>query len=219
MIDAVALGSVLLGLGLVFAGATLSSYGVGVVGILLGGGGGYLFAPTLVVAVGLEGTLATVAGVLVGAALGVGVTYFLLSVAVAAVSFVVGTFLGFTAIAPVLVDGAWYLEWAGAVGVGIAAAVFGLLMTRTAMVLVTSFVGAALATRSVTPTTVEAARTTTSVEPLLFDVAAPLFLAVFVLGLLSQVGLFRLGYVAKVVRVLPGARALRNRAGRRKAGG
>ena len=219
MIDAVALGSVLLGLGLVFAGATLSSYGVGVVGILLGGGGGYLFAPTLAVSVGLEGTLAAVTGVLVGAALGVGVTYFLLSVAVAAVSFVVGTFLGFTAIAPVLVDGAWYLEWAGAVGVGIAAAVFGLLMTRTAMVLVTSFVGAALATRSVTPTTVEAARTTTSVEPLLFDVAAPLFLAVFVLGLLSQVGLFRLGYVAKVVRVLPGARALRNRAGRRKAGG
>ena len=70
----------------------------------------------------------------------------------------------------------------------------------------TAFIGAAFASRSVTPATLDAATARTSVEPLLFDVTAPAFLAVFALGALSQLGLFKFGYVTKLVGLLPGAR-------------
>jgi hypothetical protein len=45
-----------------------------------------------------------------------------------------------------------------------------------------------------------------TVEPLLFDPTALPFLAVFVLGVLSQFGLFKFGYVTTLVGLLPGAR-------------
>ena len=218
MIDPAAIGVVLVGVTLLCAGATLSSYGVGAVGALLGSAGGYLGAPTVAAAAGLEGLIVPVAGVFVGAGVGILVTYFLLSVAVAAASFVVGTFLGLALVAPALVDGAWFLEWGVALFLGALAAAFGLVMTRTAAVLVTSFVGAALASRSVSHSNLEAAQASTSLEPLLFDVGAPLFVGLFALGVLSQVGLFKFGYVTRIVRVLPGVSVLRDR-GRGETGG
>lgn len=211
MIDPIAVGLVLVGLVLLFAGATLSSYGVGALGFGVGAGGGYLLGPTIGAVAGLDGLVATTAGVAVGAVAGVVVTYLLLSVAVAAISFAVGTFLGLAVLAPVLVDAAWYLEWPAALAIGLAAALFGLVMTKTATILVTSVVGAALATRSVTLAAFESARATTSLDPLLFDVTAVPFLALFVLGVLSQLGLFKFGYVTGVARLLPGASVLRDR--------
>ncbi|WP_255194303.1 phosphate ABC transporter permease [Natronobeatus ordinarius] len=219
MIDPAAVGVMLVGVALLFAGATLSSYGVGAVGALLGSAGGYLGAPTVAAMAGLEGAIVPAAGVLVGAGVGIAVTYLLLSVAAAAVSFVVGTFFGLALVAPALVDGTWYLEWGVALLLGALAAIFGLFMTRTAAVLVTSFVGAALASRSVSPSSLEAAQASTSLEPLLFDVGAPLFVGLFALGVLSQVGLFKFGYVTRIVRILPGVSVLRDRGRRKKAGG
>ena len=70
----------------------------------------------------------------------------------------------------------------------------------------TAFIGAALAARELTPASLAAAADGVTVEPLLFDVTAPAFLAVFVLGALSQFGLFRFGYVTTLVGMLPGAR-------------
>ncbi|WIV66923.1 phosphate ABC transporter permease [Natrialbaceae archaeon AArc-T1-2] len=211
MIDPVSVGLVLAGLVLLFAGATLSSYGVGALGLGLGGSGGYLFGPAVGAAVGLDGLVATAVGVVVGAVAGVVVTYLLLSVAVATVSFVVGTFLGLAVFSPVLAGGAWYLEWPVAIGTGLAAALLGLVMTKTATILVTALVGSALATRSVTLSALESAQATGSLDPLLFDVTAVPFLALFILGVLSQLGLFKFGYVTSVAKLLPGASVLRDR--------
>ena len=74
MIDLAAVGVMLAGVTLLFVGATLSSYGVGAVGALLGSAGGYLGAPTVGAMVGLEGEIVPVAGVLVGAGVGIAVT-------------------------------------------------------------------------------------------------------------------------------------------------
>jgi len=79
------------------------------------------------------------------------------------------------------------------------------VLSRTTLVVSTAFIGAAFASRSITPATLDAATAQTSVEPLLFDVTAPAF-AVFALGALSQFGLFKFGYVTKLVGLLPGAR-------------
>jgi len=105
----------------------------------------------------------------------------------------------------------------GATLAGVAVgALFGFVLSRTTLVVSTAFIGAAFASRSITPATLDAATAQTSVEPLLFDVTAPAFLAVFALGALSQFGLFKFGYVTKLVGLLPGASVDREqRQGRR----
>lgn len=211
MIDAVALGLILGGAVLLFSGAALSVYGVVFLGALLGGGGGYLVGPTAGVALGLEGAAAAAAPIVVGALGGGLLGYLLLSVAVSLLSFVVGSVFALAVLAPAFVERQWYVEWGVAVAAGLAAALFALLLTRWTMVVVTSIVGAALASRSLTPGQFTAARDSVSLEPLLFEASSPAFLALVALGVLAQFGLFRFGYVTRLARVLPGARILPGR--------
>jgi len=211
MVEVMTVALVLGGAVLLFSGAALSVYGVALLGAVIGGSSGYLVAPTIGGLLGLEGLIAVVAAVGVGAIAGIVATYALLSLAIAAVSFVVGTFLGVVAIAPALVDGPQLLVYPVAIGIGLAAAFLGLVMTKTAMILVTSAVGATLVSRSVTLADFRAAQAELSLDPLLFDLFAPLFLGLFALGVLSQFGLFKFGYVTKLVALLPGASVFRNR--------
>jgi hypothetical protein len=211
MVDVVPVALVLGGAVLLFSGAALSVYGVALLGAVVGGSGGYLVAPTVGSVLGFEGLVAVAAAVGIGAVVGVAATYALLSFAIAGVSFVVGTFIGVVAIAPVLVDGPALLVYPAALAVGIAAAFLGLVMTKTTMILITSFVGATLASRALTLTEFQTAQTEFAFDPLLFDLSAPVFLALLALGVLSQFGLFRLGYVTKVVALLPGASVFRDR--------
>ncbi len=211
MVELTAIGVVLGGAVLLFSGAALSVYGVALLGAAIGGSGGYLVAPAIGGLLGFEGLVAVVAAVVIGAVAGVVATYALLSFAIAAVSFVVGTFLGLVAIAPVLVDGPQLLVYPAALAIGIAAAFLGLVMTKTTMILVTSVAGATLVSRSITVADLQAAQTGLALDPLLFDLAAPLFLGLLTLGVLSQFGLFKLGYVTKLVTLLPGASVFRDR--------
>jgi hypothetical protein len=211
MVSLVGIVLVLGGAVLLFAGAALSVYGVALLGVVLGGGVGFLFAPTIGDVLGVGGILAVVAGTVVGIVVGLLVTYALLSVAVAAVSFLVGTYVGFVAVAPLLTGGSGVLGYPVALAVGGAAALLGSIMTKTTMVLVTSVVGATLVSRSVTVADVAAAGADLSPDPLVFDLWSPLFLVLVVLGVLSQFGLFRFGYVTKLVALLPGASVFRDR--------
>lgn len=211
MVDLVPVVLVLGGAVLLFAGAALSVYGVALLGVVLGGGGGYLFAPTLGGALGFEGIVGVVAATALGAVAGVVVTYLLLSVAVAVVSFVVGTYVGLVAIVPLLTGWAGLLAYPAAILVGMVAAFVGSVLTRTTMTLVSSFVGATLVSRSVTVADFEAAQSQFALEPLLFDLWSPIFLALFALGVLSQFGLFKLGWVTKIVSLLPGASVFHDR--------
>lgn len=205
MVEVLPIALVVGGAVLLFSGAALSVYGVGLLGAVIGGSGGFLLAPTIGGLLGFEGLIAVVAGIGVGVVAGVAVTYALLSFAIAAVSFVVGTFLGLVAIAPVLVDGPGFLVYPVALGIGIGAAVLGMFATKTAMVLVTAGAGATLVSRSVTLADFEAAQAELALDPLLFEATGPLFLGLFGLGVLSQFGLFKLGYVTSIVGLLPGA--------------
>ncbi|GAB3027265.1 phosphate ABC transporter permease [Natronobiforma cellulositropha] len=212
MVDIVTAALIASGLVLLFAGAALSVYGVVLLGTVLGGGGGYLLAPTVGGVVGLEGTVAIGAAVVVGAAVGGVLGYLLLSFTVAALSFVVGTFVGLLT-ASMVVSEAWYVEIAFALAVGAAAAFLGLLLTRSMLIVVTSVVGASFASASLTVGQFQAAQEALALEPLLFDVTSPLFLALVVLGVLTQIGLFKFGYVAKLAAIVPGLTVLPGRSG------
>jgi hypothetical protein len=205
MVTPIDVAFVLVGVVLLFAGAALSIYGVGAMGLVLGGGGGYLAAPTMGGFVGLSGVAASVAAVLIGALIGVAVTYILLSMAVASIAFIVGAYFGLVIAEPLVGASSLLVSIPVAIGVGIAAAFLGTFLTRTTMIAITSFVGAVLASRAVTVEQFEQAQSDVTIDPLLFDLAAPVFLGLFVLGVLSQFGLFKLGYVTKLVTWLPGA--------------
>lgn len=202
LIDA---GLVLAGLLLAFVGAAVSVYAVTLTGFLIGAGTGYVLAPSLVGFVSAEGLVVTAGAVLVGGAVGAFLSYAGLSFAVLGIGAVVGAFLGRFAVGPLYVEGTLFLAGATLAGIAVGA-LFGFVMTKTTLVLSTAFIGAAFATRSLTVADFTAAREALSVEPLMFDPLAPLFLAVFVLGVLSQLGLFKFGYVTKLVALVPGAR-------------
>lgn len=210
MVELLDVAFVLGGAVLLFFGAVLSVYGVGLLGAIVGAGGGYLVAPTIGGFVGVEGLVATIIAIPIGAVGGILLTYLLLSLAVAAISFLVGSYFGMVAVAPAL--GNTGLAAAGiAVGVGLAAAVLGSLMTKTMMVFITSAMGAALVSRQLTISGLRTAQSDLTLDPLIFEITAPIFLVLFVLGVLSQFGLFKLGWVTGLVARLPGARRLRNR--------
>jgi len=211
MVELLDIGFVLGGAVLLFFGAVLSVYGVALLGAGVGAGGGYLLAPTVGGFVGVEGLLATVVAILIGTIAGVLLTYLLLSFAVAAISFVVGSYFGVVAVAPMLGYTGTFVGIAVGIGVGLAAAVVGSLMTKSTMVLITSAMGAALVSRQLTISGLRAAQRNLAVEPLVFEPTTPVFLVFFILGVLSQFGLFKLGWVSKIVARLPGARQLRNR--------
>lgn len=194
---------------LLFFGAVLSVYGVALLGGAVGGGGGYLLAPTIGGPLGLEGALAVAVAIPIGAIAGILLTYVLLSFAVAAISFIVGSYFGVVAVAPAIGE-TGLLAIAVGLGVGILAAAIGSFMTKTMMVIITAAMGAALVSRQLTISALEAAQADFSIEPLIFEPSV-IFIGLFALGILSQFGLFKLGYVTKLVAMLPGARRLRDR--------
>lgn len=211
MVDLVTIGLVIAGLVLLFAGAALSVYGVALIGIVFGGGSGYLLAPTVGSAVGIGEPGSIVIAVLVGALIGAILAYSILSLAIGFVSLFAGAYLGLVVLVPDIIDGAWYVEWGVAVMVGIGLALLSLVFTRTVLVFVTSAFGAAVASRSITFSEIRAAQEGTTLDPLLFDATGLVFLGLFVLGVLTQFGLFRFGYVARLAKALPGATVLRNK--------
>jgi hypothetical protein len=211
MVDVVGLAILLGGAVLLVGGATLSLYGVALLGLLVGGAGGFLLAPTVGSILGLQGIVATAAATAIGILVGVVLAYVLLSVAIAALSFVAGTFAGIVVLGALFPDLSPFLLYPAALVVGGVAAALGSFMSKTILVLVSSFVGATLLSGSVTLADLEAAGTQVSIEPIVFDIASPVFLGLFVLGILLQFGIFKLGYVTKIAAVLPGASVLRDR--------
>lgn len=204
-------GVVVAGLLLAFVGAAVSVYAVSLTGFLIGAGAGYLTAPNLVGLIAVDGLVLSAVGVLLGGAIGGFLAYAGLSFAVLAIGGVVGGFAGRFAVGPLYaadaggIEGTALLVGATLAGVAVGA-LFGFVLTRTTLVVSTAFIGAALASRSLTPASFATAAEEVTVEPLLFDPTALPFLALFVLGGLSQLGLFKFGYVTKLVGVLPGAR-------------
>ncbi len=202
---------VLTGLVFLLVGATLSSYAVGGLGVLVGGTGGYLVGPSLAPTLGVEPILATAGVALVGAIVGAILTYAVLNLAVAAIAFVIGTYVGWSALAGMLVDGPAILEIPVAIGIGIGLAVLAMVLTKTVLVILTAFVGAALASLTVTYADVVAAAEQAHPGPILFDVTAPLFLGLLAFGILVQFGLIRLGWAGRLLHTVPGIRPVRRR--------
>jgi len=211
MITPLSAGLVVAGLLLAFVGAAVSVYAVTLTGLLVGAGAGYLAAPNLAGLITVDGLVLSAAAAALGAAAGGFLAYAGLSFAVVAIGGLVGGFAGRFAVGPTYAADAAGIEGTlliiGATLAGVAVgALFGFVLSRTTLVVSTAFIGAAFASRSITPATLDAAAAQTTVQPLLFDVTAPAFLAVFALGALSQLGLFTFGYVTKIVGLLPGAR-------------
>ena len=217
--DLVTIGLVLAGLVLLLFGAAISIYAVALMGFLIGAGGGYVLAPALLGAFGAEGLVGFAVAVLVGGLLGAALSYVALSFATAVPAFVVGAFLGLYVVTPIFTDGG-LIRWLVMIVAGIVGAVVGFTLTKYALVFITAFVGAALTSGEVALADFTAAQAALSPQPILFDplgsttvvgVEVPLFGALFVLGILSQVGLFKLGWVAKIGTVVPGAGLVRSR--------
>lgn len=218
MLDPLVVAPVGIGILLLIAGATLARYGVALMGALVGAGGGYLVAPTVGEIVGVGGLAASAVGIGLGIAAGVLVAHILLSLAVAAIGFGVGTYVGFTVLAPILVDGAWFVEAGAALAVGAAIALAGMTLTNLTMMALTSFVGAALVSRSLTFEQFAQAQSTVSPRPLLFDAGDPRFLALLAVGFGVQLGLLRFGYARRIIGILPGAGLLLGDRGKGSAG-
>ena len=197
------LGIILIGLILVFFGAALSVYSVVLLGLLLGGFGGYLLAPEILGLVGsLEGTVGIAVIVVIGGAIGMFLAYSALTFVVAGAGFLVGAFLGRFLVAPLMDGGLFFAIGAVIIG-GVVGAWVGVVLTKTGLIVITSFIGAAVASRSLTLSSLDAVRVDWSIEPVLFDPLAPWFLGLFILGILSQFGLFKLGWVTKITALIP----------------
>jgi hypothetical protein len=210
--ELVDIGLVLAGLVLVFFGAALSVYATALLGFLIGVGGGYVMAPQLVGAFGTGGVVAFAAAIVVGGALGAALAYVALSFATAIPAFVVGAYIGLYVITPIFTDGG-LVRYLVMIVAGFVAAAIGFTLTKFALMFITAFVGAAFASGAVTLANLTAVRDSFSLDPILFDplgstpllgVEVPLFGALFVLGVLSQIGLFKLGWVARLATIIPG---------------
>lgn len=210
--ELVDVGFVLAGLVLVFFGAALSVYATALLGFLIGAGGGYVVAPQLLGAFGAGGIVGLAAAVVVGGALGATLAYVALSVATAIPAFVVGAYIGLYVITPVFTEGG-LVRYLVMVVAGVVAAFVGFTLTKLALMFITAFVGAAFASGSVALADFTAARDSFSPDPILFDplastpvvgVEVPLFGALVVLGIVSQIGLFKLGWVTRLAAVIPG---------------
>lgn len=212
MLSTIAL--ILVGAVLLLFGAALSVYGVALLGATLGGGAGYLYAERIGDLLSIDGVVATVVAVLIGIAIGVIIAYAALSIAIAIMSFGVGVFFGLTVVAPALVDGPWYVDGGVALGVGLVLALISVVLTKTILILVTAAAGAAITSGQLGMSDLEAAQAEVSLDPVTIEVTAPIFVGLFILGLLTQIGLFKLGYVRTAVRQIPGMSVVRDRTDR-----
>ncbi|ERH10232.1 MAG: hypothetical protein J07HX64_02004 [halophilic archaeon J07HX64] len=207
MIDPIVVGLVTAGAVFLLAGAVLSVYGIALLGAVVGGASGFLLGPEL----GFAAFPELAGPILVGAAGGVALSYLLLSLAIGLLGFVVGTYMGAVGSQQLLQEPDLVVVAILALVTGAVAAFLGTVFKRTVMVFITSFIGATLASRSVTASDVDEAKLSEP-DPILFDpVEEPLFIGLFVLGVLTQLGLFKFGYVTKLVSYLPGASVLQDR--------
>jgi hypothetical protein len=206
------IGLVLAGLALVFFGAALSVYATALLGLVIGAAGGYVIAPQILGSVGASGPLGFVAVVAVGGALGAALAYVALSFATAIPGFVVGAYIGLYVITPVFTEGG-LVRYLVMILAGFVGALLGFTLTKFALVFITAFIGSAFASGSLTLSNFTEVRDTFSLDPILFDplsttpvlgIELPLFGVLFVLGVLSQIGLFKLGWVARFATVIPG---------------
>jgi len=210
--EPIATGLIVAGLVLLFFGASLSVYGVALTGLILGGGGGYMVAPTVGPLLGLEGMVATAASVGLLAVVGAVLAYMTLSLAVAGIGFVAAALITQLIINPIFVDGPWFVSWGVTVVAAFIGAWMGMIFTKTTLIGATSFFGATLASQAVTVKTFNKVIDQTTLDPLFFNATEqPLFLGLFALGLLTQFGLFKFGYVTRIVGILPGAGIVTNR--------
>ncbi len=200
MVDPVSIGLIVAGVVILLAGAVLSVYGIALLGALVGGGAGLLLAPEL----GFSATPELIVAAAVGVIAGIALTYLVLSIAIGILAFAVGSYVG-------AVGAEWLLDEPGlalivVVGlvVGAVAAFLGNIFKRTVMIFITSFIGAALASTAVTAEDISNA-------DILFALDDPIFLGLFALGVLTQLGLFKLSYVTRLVGALPGASVIRDR--------
>jgi hypothetical protein len=208
MVDAIVVGLVAAGVVFLLAGAVLSVYGIALLGAVVGGAGGYLLGPELL---GFEAFPELAGPILVGAAGGVALSYLLLSLAIGLLGFVVGIYMGAVGSQQLLQEPDLLVVAVLALVTGAVAALLGTILKRTVMVFITSFIGATLASQSVTASDIDEAKLSEP-DPILFDpVEEPLFIGLFVLGVLTQLGLFKFGYVTKLVGYLPGASVLQDR--------
>jgi hypothetical protein len=210
--ELVSIGLVLSGLALVFFGAALSVYATALLGFLIGGFGGYVLAPQVLGTLGASGPIGLAVAVAVGGALGAALAYVALSFATSIPAFVVGAYIGLYVVTPIFTEGG-LVRYLVMILCGVVGAVLGFTLTKFALMFITAFVGSAFASRSLTLSDFTAARDGFSLEPVLFDplgstpvagIELPLFGILFVLGVLSQIGLFKLGWVARLAAVLPG---------------
>ena len=220
--EPVSIGLVLVGLALVFFGAALSVYATALLGFLIGGFGGYVVAPQVLGTLGASGPFGLAVAVVLGGGLGAALAYVALSFATSIPAFVVGAYIGLYVVTPIFTEGGLvrYLVMilGGAVG-----ALLGFTLTKFALMFITAFIGSAFASRSLTVADFTAVRDNVSLDPVLFDPLGstpilgfelPLFGILFVLGVLSQIGLFKLGWVTRLAAVLPGiGRVLGNGSG------
>lgn len=210
MVEPIGIALIAAGAVLLLFGAALSVYGVALLGAVLGGGAGFLIAPTIGGAVGVSGAGAAALAVAVGAIAGVLVAYTLLKMVVAMAGFAVGCLLGVYVVTDLAGVSGLGPEAGVAAATGLAVAFVALFLTKTALIGVTSFVGAAFASTELTLDAFETAADDVTIDPLVVAVDEPLFAGLFVLGVLSQFGLFKLGWVGKIAGVLPGASVLRD---------
>ncbi|AGN01950.1 phosphate ABC transporter permease [Salinarchaeum sp. Harcht-Bsk1] len=204
--------ALILGGGVLLAfGAALSVYGVALLGAVLGGGAGYLVAPTIGGAIGLSGAVASLAAVAIGVVAGVLIAYTVLSMVVAIAGFAVGSLLGVYIVSD-LAGVSGMLPKAGvALGTGILLAFLAMFLTKTALIGITAFLGASFASTQLTVGSFETAASDLTVDPLVVSLENPIFLGLFALGVLTQFGLFKLGWVGKIAGALPGASVIRDR--------
>jgi hypothetical protein len=208
---AIGIGLVVAGGVLLFFGAALSVYGVALLGAVLGGAAGSLIAPTIGSLAGVSGLLATVLAIGVGALVGILVAYMVLSMVVAIAGFAVGNLVGLYLVTDLAGVGGMLPKAGVAIATGIAIAFLAMFLTKTALVGITSFVGAAFASTALTADAFETAANDVTVEPLIVSFENPVFLGLLVVGVLVQFGLFKLGWFGKFAKVLPGAGKTRDR--------
>lgn len=210
MVEPIGIALVAAGAVLLLFGAALSVYGVALLGAVMGGGGGFLIAPTIGGAAGVSGPGAVALAVAVGAVAGVIVAYTLLKMVVAIAGFVVGCLLGVYVVTDVVGVSGLGPEAGIAAVTGLAIAFVSMFLTKTALIGITSFIGAAFASTELTLDSFETAADDVTIDPLVVAVDEPVFAGLFALGVLVQFGLFKLGWVGKIAGILPGASVLRD---------
>jgi hypothetical protein len=217
MVELLGIALVLGGGVLLCFGAALSVYGVALLGAVLGGGGGYLVAPTIGDAIGLSGVVASLAAIGIGVLAGVIVAYTVLSMVVAIAGFAVGNLLGIYIVSDVVGVSGMLPKAGVAIATGIVLAFLAMFLTKTALIGITAFLGAAFASTQLTVDAFETAASDLTVDPLVVSLEDPLFLGLFGLGVLTQFGLFKLGWFGKIAGALPGASVIRDRRGKEPA--